>query len=71
MLKEIVTNEIFEMGRDEKLIYKRLDTAIMNIEKAVDLSKKLKDHSRLKKILDKLGSDLYEEMEFIGRGEYS
>jgi len=74
MLKEILEGDVgFEMspGSFESQVYRELDKAVAILDKASKFSKKLKEGSRLKKELDKIAGALYDEMEFVGRGEYS
>ncbi|MCK5538565.1 MAG: hypothetical protein KAI79_17200 [Bacteroidales bacterium] len=71
MIKEILEGEDFERGRKENLVIKRLEKAVAEIDGAIKLTKDLKEGARLKKILDKCGEELFEEMEFVGHGEYS
>ena len=72
MLKEILEREAGDdMSREEEMIYKQLDVILMYLDKVTKKASKLKDGSRLKSELDKIGGLLSDEMEFVGRGEYS
>ncbi len=55
----------------EKAAMKFLERAMVEIDRAAAKSKDMPDGKRLRKVLDKIGGELYEEVEFIGRGEYS
>ncbi len=68
---ESFITEEFEPGTTEKAVYNHLLKSIQFLERAADKTSMLKDGKRLKKILDKLGGELFDEAEFAMRGEYS
>ena len=69
MLKEILESN--EMEKDQEAIYQALDKMVIQLDKITKRASKLPEGGRLKKVLDKIGGDLYDEMEFVGRGEYN
>ena len=71
MLKEILENTNEEMEKDQEVIYKQLEIMVLKLDNLTKKASKLPEGKRLKKELDKIGGLLYDEMEFVGRGEYN